>query len=126
MGPFEAIGGVALLVLALLLSAVFGFLLFISPLLIWLNLRRLRIELHADLQALRASVERGAAPAAEPAPAPPPPCAAAPASGGAEAAAPADMIGFSCPECGKFFEGPASLAGSDYVCPECKASFHIH
>ena len=37
-----------------------------------------------------------------------------------------EKIGFSCPECGKFFEGPATLAGTAYKCPECHVAFHIH
>ena len=35
-------------------------------------------------------------------------------------------IEFSCPECGKFFEGSPTLVGTTYVCPECKVGFHIH
>jgi len=103
-------------------------LLFISPLMIWLNLRRIRIDMHADLTALRESVDRlsgGVAPAAvqggvaENAVVPPemPQADAAPAS---------DKIGFSCPECGKFFEGPATLAETTFTCPECHTDFHIH
>ena len=104
-------------------------LLFISPLMIWLNLRRIRIDMHADLTALRESVDRlsgGVTPAAagqrgvaENAVVPP----EMPQAGAASAS---DKIGFSCPECGKFFEGPATLAETTFTCPECHTDFHIH
>lgn len=100
-------------------------LLFMSPLMIWLNLRRLRIDLHADLQAIRDGLRPeppAPAPEAEEA-VPPPPPEAAPAEA---AEAGSENIGFSCPECGKFFEGPKSLAGTTYTCPECSTPFHIH
>lgn len=129
MGALQAISGILLFVVVVLGSVLLGFLLVISPLMIWLNLRRLRCDLHADLAALRASVERlagtppgavatvAAAPREPPREAEPPPQLPTPVE---------DAIGFSCPACGKFFEGPTSLAGSDYTCPECSVSFHIH
>ncbi len=39
---------------------------------------------------------------------------------------PEAQIGFSCPGCGRFFEGPSTMAGADYTCPECRVNFHIH
>lgn len=117
--------GVALAFAAVVGLLLLGGLLFLSPLMVWLNLRRLRVDLHADLAALRDSVDRlassssGAAEAASGAPdrLEPPDVPAPPEQ---------DKIGFTCPECGKFFEGPASLAGTNYTCPECHVEFHIH
>ena len=107
-----------------------SFLLFISPLMIWLNLRRMRRTLHDDLTALRNSIDRlaggaNSAPRSSEEPAAQP---SQPPAIPAVAAEPpkADAIGFSCPECGKFFEGPASLSGTTYTCPECHIDFHIH
>lgn len=126
IGSVEAVSGLVLLAFIVLGACMLGFLLFISPLMFWLNLRRLRMELHADLEMLRASLERLAG-APSQAAAPPVPAAAPAPAGAPAAAAPApDQIGFSCPECGKFFEGPSKLAGTDYTCPECRVSFHIH
>lgn len=121
------IGGIAVMLIVIPATLLLGFLLFVSPLMIWLNIRRLRLELHADLAALRQSVERlsGGEAAAVP---------AAAGEGSPAGAAPAEPpapqqqgnIGFSCPGCGKFFEGPSTLAGSNYTCPECQVEFHIH
>ncbi len=115
-------GGVAAFSVVVLAALLLSFLLLISPLMIWLNLRQLRKGLHADLAALRESVDRlaGVTPPAE---------AAAPEGTDpteTPAAAKEDLIGFSCPGCGKFFEGPSSLAGANYTCPECGVDFHIH
>lgn len=116
--------GIAMALAAVAALLVLGLLLFLSPLMVWLNLRRLRVDLHADLAALRESVDRlaGSSGAAE---------AGSEAGGRLEppdvpAAPPQDKIGFTCPECGKFFEGPASLTGTNYTCPECHVEFHIH
>lgn len=114
---------VVLLVPAILLLCA---LLFISPLMIWLNIRKLRIDLHADLQSIRDCLRQeptAPAPAAEPEVMPPAPPEVEPAEG---AEAGSENIGFSCPECGKFFEGPKTLAGTTYTCPECHTPFHIH
>lgn len=124
----SAVSWVLFLLIVIPAGLVLGFLLLVSPLMLWLNLRRLRIDLCAELAALRGSVDRlsGAIPASQPEAAeaggieavdvaPPP----VPEGGG-------DQIGFSCPGCGKFFEGPASLAGTNYKCPECEVEFHIH
>ena len=129
MQPFASgdastlVGGMMFLFVIVAGIVLLCFLLFISPLMIWLNLRRLRKTLHDDLAALRSSVERVAeksgAAAADAQPEPP----AVPVA--AEPPKP-DMIGFSCPECGKFFEGPATLSGTTYTCPECRIDFHIH
>ena len=106
--------------LAAVAAVVFTAVLLVMPPVVWLNVRRLRIGLHADLEALRASVDRlAAARALEPT--------AAGADASDAAGDPVDgKIGFTCPECGKFFEGPAELAGSDFACPECGVKFHIH
>lgn len=131
----SVVSGIVCLLIAVPAAFLLGFLLVISPLMVWLNLRRLRIGLHADLVALRESVDRLAGvapPAAEPGPEAEPVAgpAAEPVPEGAAApevpAPPADKIGFSCPGCGKFFEGPATLAGSNYTCSECRVEFHIH
>ena len=122
-------GGVVLMLLAVAASISLGFLLFISPLLIWLNIRRLRLDLHADLTALRESMERLSGvqeveAVVEQPLEPAPEDAAAPQASSAPQQA--DKIGFSCPECGKFFEGPSSLTGTNFTCPECRVEFHIH
>ena len=121
------IPSVMVLIIAVPISILLGFLLVISPLMVWLNLRRLRKDLHADLLAIREGIDRLAGV----------PGAAALATEAAEVTGPAaeaqaqveaapDKIGFSCPECGKFFEGAATLAGTTYTCPECHVGFHIH
>ena len=103
---------------------LFGLILVISVLMLWMNVRRLRVSLHTDLAALRESLDRlsgYAAPTDE--------AVAqeeAPATESSEIPAEPEKIGFSCPECGKFFEGPATLAGTAYKCPECHVDFHIH
>lgn len=124
----SAVSWALLLLIVIPVALVLGLLLLASPLMIWLNLRRLRIDLRTELAALRGSVDRlaGELPASRPeaveavgaeaAEVAPPPI---PAGGG-------EQIGFSCPGCGKFFEGPASLAGTNYKCPECEVEFHIH
>lgn len=121
------LGGLMFLFVVVPAVLLLAFLLFISPLMIWLNLRRMRRALHDDLTALRNSIERlaekpGAAADTEAADAQPEP----PAVPVAAEPPKSDMIGFSCPECGKFFEGPATLSGTTYTCPECRIDFHIH
>ena len=121
------VGGMMFLFVIVAGVVLLCFLLFISPLMIWFNLRRLRKTLHDDLVALRSSVERlaeksGVAADAEAADARP----ETPAVPVAAEPQKPDMIGFSCPECGKFFEGPATLSGTTYTCPECRIDFHIH
>jgi len=124
-------GAISVLCLAVIVmgGALLGFLLFISPLMIWLNLRRLRIALHEDLMALRVSLAAGTGAGIAPELPAGSPASNVMTADGAVSAPPApaeEMIGFTCPECGKFFEGPAKLAGTDYTCPECHVSFHIH
>jgi len=105
-------------------SLVLGSILVIAVLMIWMKLSRLLGSMHADLTALRESIDRLAgvsAPADEvavPGEVPEAESSAVPSE--------PEMIGFSCPECGKFFEGPATLAGTAYKCPECHVDFHIH
>jgi hypothetical protein len=120
------VSGIIVMLIVIPASLLLGFLLFIAPLMIWLNVRRLRTDIHADLSALRESVERlvgvvsgegqsGETGDENAAVSPPP--------------VPAEkegVIGFSCPGCGKFFEGPTTLAGSNYTCSECQVEFHIH
>lgn len=113
--------------LAAVAMTVFTAVLLVVPPIVWFNVRRLRIDLRADLEGLRASLDRlAAALGAVEAPAE-----TAVADGAdEEAEPPADpvdgQIGFTCPECGKFFEGPGELAGTDFACPECGVKFHIH
>ncbi len=118
--------GIVVLLLVVSLALLSGFLLFIAALMGWLNLRRLRLDLHADLTALRAVLDRLAGTsAAGPQPAEPGQAEAVASATPSEPPAP-DKIGFSCPECGRFFEGPSTLSGTTYTCPECRVDFHIH
>jgi hypothetical protein len=104
-----------------------AFLLALSAVMIWLNLRGLRSATQRELKALRESVDRLAGTSPQEAPAGGSGAASEPApdASPAEPAAP-ESIWFSCPECGKFFEGKATLSGSTYKCPECHVDFHIH
>ena len=117
-------------VLFLMVSMLLGVLVVVLLLVIGLNLRRLRNDTQAGLLAIRESIDRlaGVAPAAS-AEEPPAVSPAATDEAAPESAAQSSesgKIGFSCPECGRFFEGPSTLGGTTYTCPECRIDFHIH
>ncbi len=121
--PNGVITDETLRVLVSVAVSVFTVVLLVLPPLVWFNIRRLRIDLHADLSELRASLDRLSAPNA--------PSAEADTAQTADAEEAVEVsadgqIGFTCPECGKFFEGPGELAGTDFACPECGVRFHIH
>jgi len=123
------VGGMMFLIFAVPVAVLLVSLLIIAPLMIWLNLQRLRINLRDDLNALRESIDRLASAST----------AVSGSSVSAAAGSPSsktavlplvpqvtDKIGFSCPECDQFFEGPAALSGTTFTCPECNVAFHIH
>jgi predicted RNA-binding Zn-ribbon protein involved in translation (DUF1610 family) len=98
-------------------------LLSVSVFMIWLNLRQIRVLLQNNAEGCRAA-------------SPEKTVASPDAVQASDVLSAADMevekpplsdkIGFACPECGKFFEGPATLSGTTYQCPECRSSFCIH
>jgi hypothetical protein len=122
------VGGMMFLIFAVPVAVLLVSLLIIAPLMLWLNLQRLRINLRDDLNALRESIDRLAGASKAVSGSSVSETAGRPSSKTAVLPVPqvTDKIGFSCPECDKFFEGPATLSGTTFTCPECNVAFHIH